>query len=84
MVAYDVVRKGTSRSPKLRVLVLELKRLELLHGCHLEVSHVPGDALIDEGTDGLSRGVWNTRLQVAQEFLMAELFEPFPLDPHLV
>jgi hypothetical protein len=35
MVTYDIVRKGTLTSPKLRALVQELKSLELLHGCHL-------------------------------------------------
>jgi hypothetical protein len=84
MVTYDVVRKGTSRSPRLQALVRELKRLELAHGCQLEVIHVPGDVLIDEGTDGLSRGVWNTALQVARTFPVAELFEPFPLDRSLI
>jgi hypothetical protein len=84
MVAYDVVRKGTSKSPRLRALVRELKRMEVLHGCHLEVIHVPGDVLIAEGTDGLSRGVWNTDLQVARTFPVAELFEAFPLSPLLV
>jgi hypothetical protein len=65
MVAYDVVSKGVSRSPKLCALIRELKRLEIAHGCQLEVIHVPGDVLIKKGADGLSRGVWNTTLQVA-------------------
>jgi hypothetical protein len=68
MVTYDVVRRGTSTLAKLRALVCELKRLELLHGCHLEVIHVLGEILKDEGTDGLSRGVWNTNLQVPTKF----------------
>jgi hypothetical protein len=84
MVTYDVVRKGTSTSPRLRALVRELKRLEVLHGCQLEVIHVPGDVLIDEGADGLSRGVWNTTLQVPHRFPVAELFAPFQLDPLLI
>jgi hypothetical protein len=84
MVTYDVVRRGTSRSPRLRALVRELKRMEMLHGCQLEVIHVPGDVLIDEGTDGLSRGVWNTALQVPRRFPVAELFAPFPLCPPLI
>jgi hypothetical protein len=80
-VTYDVVRKGTSRAPRLRSLVRELKRLDLLHGCQLEViQHVPGDVLIDEGTDGLRQGVWNSALQVAHTFPVPELFEPFFLD----
>jgi hypothetical protein len=84
MVTYDVVRKGTSRSPRLQALVRELKRLELLHGCQLEVIHVPGEVLIEEGADGLSRGIWNTDLQVKRTFPVAELFEPFPLTRPLI
>jgi hypothetical protein len=84
MVTYDIVRKCSSRSPKLHALVRELKRLELLHGCQIEVIHVPGDVIIDEGADGLSRGVWNTDLQVARTFPVAELFEPFVLDSALI
>jgi hypothetical protein len=84
MVTYDVVRKGSSKSPKLQALVRELKRMELLHGCQIEVIHVPGEAIIDEGSDGLSRGVWNTALQVPRSFPVAELFEPFVLDHSLI
>jgi hypothetical protein len=84
MVAYDVVQKGTSKLPRLRALLWELKRMKVLHGCHLEVIHVPGDILIAKGTDGLSGGVENTDLQVACTFRVAELFEPFPLSPSLI
>jgi hypothetical protein len=84
MVTYDVVRKGTSRSPRLQGLVRELRRLELVHDCQLEVIHVPGEVLIEEGTDGLSWGVWNTDLQVARTFTVAQLFEPFALDRPLI
>lgn len=37
MVMYDVIRKGTSRPARLHSLVRELKWLELLHQCQLEV-----------------------------------------------
>jgi hypothetical protein len=84
MVTYDVVRKGTSTSPLLRALVKELKRIELLHDCQIEVIHVPGDVLIDEGADSLSRGIWNTALQVPRRFPVAELFQPFPLSSQLL
>jgi hypothetical protein len=70
--------------PHLRALVWKLKRMEVLHGWHLKVIHVPGDVLIAEGTDGLSRGVWITDLQVAPTIQVAELFEPFPLSPSLI
>jgi hypothetical protein len=86
MVTYDVYRKGTSTwtSPRLRALVRELKGLEPRHGCQLEVIHVPGEAIIDEGSDGLSRGVWNTPIQVPRTFPVAKLFAPFAADPSLI
>jgi hypothetical protein len=84
MVTYNVVHKGSSKPAKLRALVQDLKRLELLHGCQLEVIHVPGDVLIDKGTDSLSYGIWNTALQVPHHFPVAELFEPFVLDQQLL
>jgi hypothetical protein len=58
--------------------------MELLHGCHLEVIHTPGDVLIAKGTDGVSRHTRNTELQVTCTFPVAELFEPFPLSPSLI
>jgi hypothetical protein len=84
MVTYDVFRKGNSTSPKLRALVRELKRLEILHGCQLEVIHMPGNVIIAKGSDGLSHGVWNTPLQVPRVFPVAELFEPFVPTPAVV
>jgi hypothetical protein len=58
-----------------------VKRLEILH---LEVIHVPGKVIIDEGADGLSRGVWNTPLQVPRTFPVAELFTPFVPGPDII
>jgi hypothetical protein len=68
MVTYDVFPKGNSTSAKLQALVRELKRLKILHGCQLEVIHVPGDVIIDKGSDGLSQGLWNTAMQFPRVF----------------
>jgi hypothetical protein len=84
MVSADVVRTGRSRSPKLHALVRELKRLELVHECQVEVIQIPGEEIIEEGSDGLSRGIWNTALQVPRVFPVAEIFEPFVLDHQLI
>ena len=40
-----------------RKLFLDIKILEIVLECHLIVIHVPGTSMIQEGTDGLSRGV---------------------------
>jgi hypothetical protein len=58
MVSYYVVQNGSSSSPELHRLVRSIKTLEVQLGCRIEVIHVPGVAMIDQGTDGLSRGLW--------------------------
>ena len=57
MVSYDVFRKGSSKSTPLWTLFLKIKLLELELQCVLQVIHVPGTTMIEQGTDGLSRGV---------------------------
>jgi hypothetical protein len=57
-VTYYPVSSGSSTSPHLQDLVRRIKLLELSLGCLLEVVHVPGVVVIDQGTDDLSRGVW--------------------------
>jgi len=75
---YHAVTKGSSTSPKLHSLIRDIKFLELKLNCHLEVVHVPGVTMIDQGTDGLSRGVWISPMHQTRptESLMAELFAP--------
>jgi hypothetical protein len=58
MTTYYVVQNGSSRSPELHKLIQRIKLLEVLMGCRIEVIHVPGVLMIDEGTDGLSQGLW--------------------------
>jgi hypothetical protein len=58
MTTYYVVQNGSSKSPELHKLVQAIKLLEVLMGCRIEVIHVSGVLMIDEGTDGLSRGLW--------------------------
>jgi hypothetical protein len=59
MTTYYVVQNGSSKSRELHKLVRAIKTLEVLLGsCRIEVIHVPGVLMIDDGTDGLSRGLW--------------------------
>ncbi|MGH7974467.1 MAG: hypothetical protein ACREBR_02980 [bacterium] len=51
-VTYDLIRRTSSRSPGLQTLLLDIKGLELELDCALEVIHVPGRAMIRQGTDG--------------------------------
>jgi hypothetical protein len=48
--------KGTSSNPRLFSLVVRLKQLELRHGFVLQVIHVAGRRMQQQGADGLSRG----------------------------
>lgn len=57
MVTYDVFRKGSSSSTSLWILLLKIKLLELQLQCVVQVIHVPGTTMVEQGTDGLSRGV---------------------------
>eukprot|EP00978_Attheya_sp_CCMP212_P043723 scaffold290114_cov35-Attheya_sp.AAC.1 len=48
--------KGTSRSETLFNLVLCLRKLEMRHDIVLHVIHFSGKRMLEQGTDGLSRG----------------------------
>jgi hypothetical protein len=58
LTTYWVASSGSSPSPRLHVLIKEIRLLEMELDCCLQVIHVPGVVMIDQGTDGLSRGVW--------------------------
>jgi len=55
-VAEGVFYKGSSPSRQLFDLILKLKCLELHHGLYLNLIHVAGTRMQEQGTDGLSRG----------------------------
>jgi hypothetical protein len=48
--------KGGSSSKLLHALVLRLRQAEMRHGFNLHVVHVAGTRMIEQGTNGLSRG----------------------------
>ena len=48
--------KGSSTSELLHSLVAELRTIELDAGCKLNIIHVSGDRMKNQGSDGLSRG----------------------------
>ena len=55
-VSESVAAKGSSASPKLYELVVRLYRLEMKYLCKIDMIHVAGTRMIEQGTDGLSRG----------------------------
>lgn len=86
LVTYFIVTHGSSSTPALQELVHRIKLAELELGCLLEVVHVPGVVMIIQGTDGLSRGVWVSPLQlnVSPTGPMPDLFAPVPYEPTLL
>jgi hypothetical protein len=83
---YWISSSGSSKSPRLHSLIESIRILELRLGCHLQVVHVPGLIMIQQGTDGLSRGIWMTALQGLTDTrrLTQAVFDPLPFDPYLV
>jgi len=55
-VSESIAAKGSSSSPKLYQLVVRLYRLEMKYLYKLEIIHVAGTRMIEQGTDGLSKG----------------------------
>ena len=86
MVSYHILRSGSSSSPSLHGLIRDIKLLELRLECRLEVVHVPGDVMIWQGTDGLSRGLWASRdqLRLPPEEETARLFRALPFSADLL
>ena len=80
MVTYYIVSGGSSTSPELQKLVRRIKYLELSLGIRLEVVHIPGRHMIDQRTDGLSRGIRfaGGRLKRSPEAETLRIFEAVP------
>ena len=78
MVTYDILRKRRSKSPLLHALIMEITGLEIQLDCCIVCVHVPGDVMITEGTDGLSRGVELTPLNLPPKDLYNQIFAPVP------
>ena len=83
---YYALKKGSSRIPALHALVRDAKLISLEMGCLLEVVHVPGTVMINQGTDGLSRGVWVSPLHsgISPVQVTAAVFAPVPVVPDLL
>ena len=48
--------KGNSKSPKLHNLIVRLRQCEFRYGFRLYLTHVSGERMKAQGTDGISRG----------------------------
>jgi hypothetical protein len=65
---------------KMRVI----KAFELALGCRIEVIHAPGNSMIDQGTDGSSRGLWIIPSSRISTNITMDLFHPAPTYPLLL
>ena len=82
VVTYYIGASGSSTSPGLHELIKQARNYEMMLGCRLQVVHIPGKLMIQQGTDGLSRGIWSSPLhgEVDQGSFTAALFAPAPLE----
>ena len=82
LVSYYIIHGGSSKSPSLHKIVEELQEEQEIQGCHLEAVHAPGTLMIEQGTDGLSRGLWHAT-ERRHEGINQVLFEAVPYTPSL-
>jgi hypothetical protein len=86
LVSYELLSKASSASPGLQELLREIKLLEVEMHCQVLAIHVPGVAMIRQGTDGLSRGIWmapfRDRLSPLEETL--RVFRAAPPTPEVI
>ena len=68
-VSERALYKGKSLDKKLFGLVVRMKKLKLDYGCQIKVTHVAGTRMIDQGTDGISRGVLDRGVACGQRML---------------
>ena len=83
---YWIAQAGSSPIPRLHSLIWQIKCLELDLGIQLQVVHVPGVVMIQQGSDSLSRCVWVTPFQAITDqcMLTAAVFAPLTSDSHLI
>jgi hypothetical protein len=79
---YWIAASGSSKSAGLHALIEEIRTRELRLGCYLEVIHVPGIVMIQQGADALSRGIWISPLQGLMDprRITQAVFDPLPFD----
>ena len=73
----SAIVKGNSSSEKLFELTLEVRQLEMEQGAKVVVSHVAGERMKGQGTDGVSRGQMKEGVSAGKEMLS---YIPFHLS----
>ena len=82
LVTYYVVHNGCSTSGRLHELIRRIKRLEVAYHFRLEPVHVPGTLMIQQGADGLSRGIGlsSDRMQRSTILESSAALQPVPFS----
>jgi hypothetical protein len=84
---YWISASGSSKNPApLHVLIEEIRTSEIHLGCFLEVIHIPGLIMIQQGTVAyLSWGIWISSFQGLMDptRITQAVFDPLPFDPEL-
>jgi hypothetical protein len=85
MTTYYIVQNGSSKSVELHRLIRKIKSHEVMIGCRIEVIYVPSTLMNEEGTDGLSRGLWLSPHRVHRSSLVeaALALGPVPFTKEL-
>ena len=81
-VTYYIGASGSSAEPKLHDLISNIRLLEIELDIHLNVVHIPGLVMNDQGTDNLSQGIWMSSLHsyMDERALLAAIFAPVTFD----
>ena len=85
-VTYLITESGSSRDDKLHALVSDICLFEIDLRIQLVVVHIPGVVMIQQGTDGLSRGIWISNLHptIDERTLLHAIFSPVVFHPSLL
>jgi hypothetical protein len=79
-VTESVFYKGSASSPYLHSLVERLKMLQLHAGLFVHMMWISGTRMIEQGTDGLSRGDFNSGVMAGIDFLSLIPLDKSALD----
>ena len=80
LTTESALYKGNSSSVKLFQLVLRLRKLEIRYSARISVSHVSGERMKAQGTDGVSRGHLKEGVTAGMSMLSFIPFDVSALD----
>ena len=77
-VNYYTGASGSSPKPPLHSLISQIQLLEIELDLHFIIIHIPGVVMIQQGTDGLSQGIWMSSLHshMNEREILRAIFAP--------